>query len=130
MPYTSAAVTPEDHNVDRPPGLERLPIHLEESILNRDLTDDAIPIQGDPDRHLVALPTPEWVIDELPGPTRRRLVLRTRSVRIFDEPRDCRPVRPRRLSNDDGYRDRLQRAILRLSADACIIHPYAPRAFR
>ena len=79
MPYTCPAVTAEDHDIDRPPGLERLPVHLEESLLNSDLTDDAIAIYRNPDRYLVALLTPERVIDELPGPARRRLVLRTRA---------------------------------------------------
>ena len=72
MPDTCPAVTAEDHDIDRPPGLERLPVHLEESLLNSDLADDAIAIDRDPDRYLVALLTPERVIDELPGPPRRR----------------------------------------------------------
>ena len=92
MPYTRPAVTREDHDVDRPPGLERLPVHLEETLLNGDLTDDAIAIYRDPDRYLVALPPTEGVIDELPGPPRRRLVLRTRPIRLFDESCDRRPV--------------------------------------
>jgi len=123
MSYSGTAVTPEDHDIDRPPGLERLPLHLQESLLNSDLTDDTVAIHRNPDGYLVALPSPEGVIDELPRPARRRLVLRTRPIRIFNESRDRRPVGARRLSHDDSYRDLLQRANVRLSAEAWIIHP-------
>ena len=48
MPYASAAVTREDDDVDCPPSLERLSLHLKESLLNGNLTDDAIAIQRRP----------------------------------------------------------------------------------
>ena len=42
MPYPCPAVASEDHDIHRPAGFERLPLHLEESLLNSDLIDDAI----------------------------------------------------------------------------------------
>src|SRR5580704_23414 len=68
VPYTCTPMTREDHDVDRPAGLERLPVHLDETILNSGLTDDAIAVHRDPDRYLVAVLRPERVIQELPGP--------------------------------------------------------------
>ncbi len=126
MPYASAAVTREDDDVDCPPSLERLSLHLNESLLNGNLTDDAIAIQRHPDRYLVSLPAPEGVIDELPVPVRRCLVPRSRPIRICNESRDRWPVGASRLSHDDGYRDVPHRAKLRFTAQASLIRLRAP----
>ena len=99
-------------------------------VLNGDLADDAIAIHRNPNRYLVASPRPERIIDELPRPAWRGLVLRARPVRIFDEFCNRRPVGARGLSHDDVYRDLLKLSNVRFSAEAWIIQPYAPRAFR
>src|ERR1700733_8248554 len=121
MPYSSSTVAVEDHDVDRPPSLERPPLNLQEGGLHSDLTDDAITVDRDPNRDLVGFPTAVRVIDELPGPARRRLVRRTGPERILDKSCDRGPVGLSGPAHDDGYRDPLQPASVRFAAEAWII---------